>query len=190
MAAHKDQQRRHIVATALALVAEHGLADVSMSLLARRAGIARATLYNYFPDLESVLAAAVADQVTTVISQLRRDTDPAGQLDRTIRALLGWLARRPRTGNHADPMGRLSPHVIATLHEPLDRIRELVSGIVRRGVADGTFTATADPGLHAEFIVQLLFGLDSCGDDAHQQAVGDQLPRFVLRGLGYQAGAG
>ncbi|HEY3610906.1 MAG TPA: TetR/AcrR family transcriptional regulator, partial [Pseudonocardiaceae bacterium] len=181
---------QHIAATALALIAEHGLPGVSMSLLARRAGIARATLYNYFPDLESVLAAVVADQVSALTTRLRHDldpvTDPAEQLDRTLRTLLGWLARRPRTGNHTDPVGRLSPDVIATLHEPLDRLRELVRDILERGVADSTFDAIIDPALHAEFIIRLLFGLDTHNAGARRRhAIGDQLPRFVLRGLGH-----
>lgn len=83
-------------------------------------------------------------------------------------------------------MGRLSPHVIATLHEPLDRLRDFVRDILERGVADNTFDANLDPGLHAEFIIRLLFGLDThTAGTRRRQAIGDQLPRFVLRGLGH-----
>jgi hypothetical protein len=70
-----------------------------------------------------------------------RAPDPAEQLDRTLRTLLGWLARRPRTGNHTDPAGRLSSHVIATLHQPLDQLRDFVRDILERGVVDSTFDA-------------------------------------------------
>lgn len=191
LAARKDQRRRHIAATAAALIDHHGVAGLSMSLLARRAGIARATLYNYFPDLESVLATVVAEQVRAMTVELDRrlaaTTDPAEQLDRTLRALLDWLGRRPGTGSHADP--RLSPHVIATLHEPLDGLRERVRRVLERGVADGTFAATVDPSVHAEFVIRLLFGLRAhTGDARHQRLIAEQLPRFVLSGLGSHRG--
>ncbi len=38
--------------TTAALVREHGLAAVTMSQIAAAAGIGRATLYKYFPDVE------------------------------------------------------------------------------------------------------------------------------------------
>lgn len=186
LAARKDQRRQHIAATAAALIDQHGVAGLSMSLLARRAGIARATLYNYFPELESVLAAVVAEQVGAMTVRLERSlaasTDPAEQLDRTLRALLDWLIRRPGAGDHADP--RLSPHVIAALHEPLDGLRDLLRRVLDRGVADGVFAATVDPGVYAEFIIRLLFGLRSyAGDPQQQRTLAAQLPQFVLCGL-------
>jgi AcrR family transcriptional regulator len=41
-----------------------------MTALARRSGVARATLYNYFPDVEQVLEALVAAQVSQFLSDL------------------------------------------------------------------------------------------------------------------------
>ena len=43
--------------TTAALVREHGLASVTMSQIAAAAGIGRATLYKYFPDVEAILVA-------------------------------------------------------------------------------------------------------------------------------------
>jgi AcrR family transcriptional regulator len=43
--------------TTAALVAEHGLASVTMSQIAEQTGIGRATLYKYFPDVEAILVA-------------------------------------------------------------------------------------------------------------------------------------
>src|SRR5882724_4265205 len=43
--------------TTAALVHEHGLAAVTMSQIAVAAGIGRATLYKYFPDVEAILVA-------------------------------------------------------------------------------------------------------------------------------------
>lgn len=43
--------------TTAALVAEQGLTSVTMSRIAKESGIGLATLYKYFPDVESILLA-------------------------------------------------------------------------------------------------------------------------------------
>jgi AcrR family transcriptional regulator len=51
---HRREVRDAIVDTAAALVAEHGLASVTMSQIAGETGIGRAMLYKYFPDVEAI----------------------------------------------------------------------------------------------------------------------------------------
>jgi AcrR family transcriptional regulator len=57
IAAHRDAVRDATLDATAALVAEHGLTGVTMSQIAKESGIGRATLYKYFPDIESILAA-------------------------------------------------------------------------------------------------------------------------------------
>jgi AcrR family transcriptional regulator len=184
LANHKQRLREHIIHTAADLVAELGTADVPMSLLARRAGIARATLYNYFPDFERVLTALVADQVarfrTHLDQQLATVSDPPERLRRYLLAVHRWSARqrqqRPAT-NHRDTTGKLSPHVIAAMHEPLTELRDVLTGILAAGVADRSFATDIDPSRHAGFILKLLLDPGSAtGSPA-------QLLRFIERGL-------
>jgi AcrR family transcriptional regulator len=52
---HRREVRDAILDTTAALVAEHGLLSVTMSQIAERTGIGRATLYKYFPDVEAIL---------------------------------------------------------------------------------------------------------------------------------------
>jgi len=82
---HKRRQREHILRTAADLISERGVGEVAMSVLARRAGVARATLYNYFPDFEHVVAAVVADQAARfrrhLDQQLAATADPADRVD-------------------------------------------------------------------------------------------------------------
>src|ERR1039458_1901512 len=54
------------------LLAGQGLASVPMSKIAAEAGIGRATLYKYFPDLESILIAWHERQVASHLEQLAR----------------------------------------------------------------------------------------------------------------------
>ncbi len=55
--AHRHAVREATLDAAAALLAEHGLRAVTMSQIAERTGIGRATLYKYFPDVEAILAA-------------------------------------------------------------------------------------------------------------------------------------
>ncbi|SRR5258708_7954289 len=70
------------------LVAAHGLASVTMSQIAGEAGIGRATLYKYFPDLESILVAWHERQVTSHLEQLSRIRDQGGAPSQQLQAVL------------------------------------------------------------------------------------------------------
>jgi hypothetical protein len=45
--------------------------------------------------------------------------------------------------------GRLSPHLLAVIHEPLIDLRELLTAILTDGVSQQAFAADIDPPLHA-----------------------------------------
>jgi AcrR family transcriptional regulator len=75
--AHRRAVRDATLDTTVALVAEHGLASVTMSQIAEQTGIGRATLYKYFPDVEAILLAWHQRQVAEHLEQLpRSETTP------------------------------------------------------------------------------------------------------------------
>ncbi|MDR0358963.1 MAG: TetR/AcrR family transcriptional regulator, partial [bacterium] len=55
--AHRQAVREATLDTAADLVAERGLASVTMSQIAEQTGIGRATMYKYFRDVDSILIA-------------------------------------------------------------------------------------------------------------------------------------
>jgi AcrR family transcriptional regulator len=57
MDTHRRQVHDAILDATAELIAERGPMSVAMSAVAGRAGIGRATLYKYFPDVESILVA-------------------------------------------------------------------------------------------------------------------------------------
>src|SRR5438046_9048604 len=90
MAAHRRGVRDAILHTAATLATERGLHAVTMSEIAERAGIGRATLYKYFPDVEAILVAWHDRQITLHLRQLTAARDaagtPAGQLEAVLTA--------------------------------------------------------------------------------------------------------
>src|SRR5579872_5743227 len=87
-----DARRNRDAIVAAALVALTESPEVSLNAIARRAGVANATLYRHFPTREELVLAVYEHEV-------RRLVDAAGQLLREqapIDALRSWVERLAR----------------------------------------------------------------------------------------------
>ncbi|MBV9088830.1 MAG: TetR/AcrR family transcriptional regulator [Mycobacteriaceae bacterium] len=70
-----DRQREAIVAAVRDLLEEHSFADLSVSTISERAGVARSGFYFYFDSKYAVLAVILADFLTQ-LDQLTHDFAP------------------------------------------------------------------------------------------------------------------
>jgi AcrR family transcriptional regulator len=100
--AHRRAVRDAAVDAAAALVAERGLVSVTMTEVARRTGIGRATLYKYFSDVESILIAWHERQVGRHLERLIAVRDEAGDASRRVRAVLETYALLASQTPHTD----------------------------------------------------------------------------------------
>ncbi len=86
--AHRREVRDAVLDTTAALAAEHGLLSVTMSHIAEEAGIGRATLYKYFPDVEAILLAWHERQIDRHLEHLAEVRDHAGDAGQRLEAVL------------------------------------------------------------------------------------------------------
>src|SRR5919199_6256529 len=86
--AHRREVRDAILDATVALVGERGPTAVTMSEIAEATGIGRATLYKYFPDVESILAAWHERQVNAHLEQLTGIRNQAGTAAERLAAVL------------------------------------------------------------------------------------------------------
>ena len=86
--AHRAAVRDAILDTTAALVAEHGLRSVTMSQIAEKTGIGRATLYKYFSNVEAILFAWHERQITGHLEYLAEVRDQAGDASERLEAVL------------------------------------------------------------------------------------------------------
>ena len=121
---HRRAVHDAILGAAGALVAERGLRAVTMSALAERAGVGRATLYKYFPDVESVLAAWHDAHVTAHASQLIQLKDGRGSAAQRLAAVLAAYADVQRRQHE----GELAAMLHATTH--VDHARNRIEDVV------------------------------------------------------------
>jgi AcrR family transcriptional regulator len=113
--------------------------EASMEAVARRAGVARATLYAHFPSREALIEAvterAIAASAEVIASASPDDGDPREALTRVLAT--AW---RTLDSYHAlvEINARLAPDRLRTLHAPvLGQLRPLLE----RGQASGSFNA-------------------------------------------------
>ena len=138
-----DAHRRAVTDATLdataSLVAEHGLASVTMSEVARETGIGRATLYKYFPDVEAVLAAWHERQVTTHLQQLAEVRDRAGGSSARLEAvldayaLISYESSRKRHGTEFVALMHQGGHLVHAEQQLNDLIRDLVTEGAKTG---------------------------------------------------------
>ncbi len=146
--AHRREVHTAILDTTAALVAEHGLASVTMSQIADKAGIGRATLYKYFPDVETILVAWHGRRITDHLGHLAEVRDRTEGAGERIRAVLEAFAliSHERHGTELATLLHRGEHVARAQRHLSDFVKDLLvdgvaSGDVRDDVATGELAA-------------------------------------------------
>jgi AcrR family transcriptional regulator len=129
---HRREVRDAIIDTTTSLIARHGLRGVTMSQIAEQTGIGRATLYKYFPDVESILVAWHERHVSEhlrLLSELRDRADTAGgQLEVVLQgyALICFDVSHEQPGTDLVALVHQGQHVARAQHQLNHFLRDLL----------------------------------------------------------------
>jgi AcrR family transcriptional regulator len=139
-----DERRRRLLELGARLFTEHAYDEISMSQIARAAGISKALLYHYFPSKRDYFVATLAGGAEELRARVQPDPDlpPAQALAAAVDAYLAWIEE------NAEAYEKLFPSAAA-----VPEVRELVEGVR---------TATAD---------RILEGLDAAANPRARTAV-------------------
>jgi AcrR family transcriptional regulator len=162
--AHRGAVRDAALDATADLVAKHGIGTVSMSRIAQRAGIGRATLYKYFPDVDAVLEAWHQRQVLAHLQAVSQASSTAGSpLDR-LRAVLAAYAAAVQQQLGGDPGTLLhrSAHVVRAQQT----LQLLVADLVAEGVAAAEVRSDVPPRELALFCLHATAAATSTSSDA------------------------
>ena len=116
-----DERRRRLLEQGAELFSRHAYADLSMSAIAREAGISKALLYHYFPSKQAFFVATLEQQAAELAARVDAvdpALPPAEQLAAALDAFLGWVEE------HAEGYGKL---LVGAATHP--EVRELVEGV-------------------------------------------------------------
>jgi AcrR family transcriptional regulator len=177
--AHRHQVRDAILDAAWSLVAEHGLLSVTMSQIAEHAGIGRATLYKYFPDVEAILLAWHERQVAGHLQQLAEVADQAGGGGERLEAVLETYAligyQRQQHGTELAGLLHRHDRVAAAQRQLRDLLEARLAEAAASGEVRGDVAA-------AELASYCLYALAGASSLPSRAAVG-RLVAVTLAGL-------
>ncbi len=129
---HREAVRKAVLDAAAWLVADVGLTGVTMSAIAERTGIGRATLYKYFPDVEAILGAWHERHIG---EHLQRLAEVAEELDDPAERLVAVLEAYARIVSESVRHGGSS--LVAQLHRGTHvqhaelHLRKTVAGLIK-----------------------------------------------------------
>ena len=152
--AHRHDVREAILHATLALVAEHGPLSVTMSQVAEKTGIGRATLYKYFVDVEAILVAWHDRQVAHHLEHLTKlrghAEDPGSRLHAVLEAYA--LIRH----EHHDPELAALVHRGEHLGPAHDQLANLLSELLSEAAAAGAIRDDIAPSELALFCIHAI----------------------------------
>ncbi|WP_405136395.1 TetR/AcrR family transcriptional regulator [Nocardia sp. NBC_01388] len=156
--AHREQVREAIVNVTSTLVFEQGLRAVTMSQIAEHAGIGRATLYKYFPDVETILRTWHARQIDSHISELTQVRAGAGSPGERLDAVLASYAHiAHQTGSHDRELVKFL-HPDERIVNAQNQLREIVRQLIEEGATAGELRDDVDPAELANYCLHALSG--------------------------------
>jgi AcrR family transcriptional regulator len=158
--AHRRAVRDATLDATAALVAEHGLPAVTMSQIAEKTGIGRATLYKYFPDVEAILVAWHERHVIQHLEHLAAVRDRAGRspVERLHAVLEAFalIAHERHDGELASLLHR-GEHVARAQRE----LRVFVRDLLVEGTKTGDFRDDVAPDELARYCLHALTAASS-----------------------------
>lgn len=143
-----QRTRDAVLPATLAVLAERGFANFTMEGVAEAAGVAKSTVYRYWPTKLALLRDA--------LEGLNRQPDvelEAGSARERIERLLGHLAAALGDSLLSGCMPALveaaerHPEVAEFLHQYSDRRRSALTALIHKGVQAGELPAHLDPEL-------------------------------------------
>jgi AcrR family transcriptional regulator len=140
---HKLLTRNALLDAAVDAFVRYGFAGTSIGAMADLAGIARTTVYEYFPNKEAVLAALIEDRLPPIIDRLVDDLPEGGPADRLAQILRRAFRFVGDYPIEAELLFRVSRELPKPERDQawsvFDRVREEMARVCREGIESGEF---------------------------------------------------
>ncbi|MFC4467807.1 TetR/AcrR family transcriptional regulator [Streptomyces xiangluensis] len=178
--AHRRAVRDAILNTTAELAAERGVRSVTMSQVAEEAGIGRATLYKYFPDVESILLAWHDRQITEHLGQLAEIRDQADGPDEQLEAVLRAFAHisRQSRGHHGTELSAFLHRDVRVVRAQ-QQLHDMIRDLLAEGARTGVFRDDVAPDELATYCLHAL----TAAAALPSEAAADRLVAVTLSGL-------
>lgn len=181
VAEHNVMRRRQVVDAAVEVLTEKGVAGLHPAAVAARTGLARSTMYQYYPSTQALLGAAVEAMLAAARDRALAAVAGADTPVARVTAYLHSAMAEAQSGH-----GRLAE--IATLPMPevcregIRALHEQMTEPLRQALAEA---GTPDPGAVAGFVNAVVNAVAvAIRHGAPPESTIDAALRFALAGAG------
>jgi AcrR family transcriptional regulator len=175
-----DARRNRDAILAAALEALTETPDASLNAIARRAGVANATLYRHFPTREDLVLAAYDHEVRTLVDAadvLLRAHEPSDALRRWVERLARYAVTKHGL---ADALRKATtPGSDLSSTDTYNTIVAALDRLLQANISAGTLR----PGLDADDVILALAGLWQLDPAGNWKAQARRIYAIVLNGL-------
>ncbi|HZA32683.1 MAG TPA: TetR/AcrR family transcriptional regulator [Propionibacteriaceae bacterium] len=155
--AHRAEVREAILNAAGDLLRRRGLLGVTMSDLAAAAGIGRATLYKYFPDVEQVVTSWHERQVAAHLAELAAIREQPGDSVQRLRAVsLAYGRICQQRQQHGDAELRAALHRHRPAGDRPDQLVAIFADLIVEAAASGAVRGDVPPDELAAYCISAL----------------------------------
>lgn len=186
---HKELTRAALLTAGADAFVAYGLSGTSIGVLAENAGIARTTVYEYFPNKESVLAALIEERLPPIIDRLLADLPdgcPVDRLAEVLRRSFSFVADNPVEATLLFRVSRELPKPERdTAWSVFTRVRSEMFRLCREGIESGEFPDIDPDSLGSIVGDHLIGGIDDISARGSESAeiVAEARIVFLRHGL-------
>jgi AcrR family transcriptional regulator len=186
-----EEKRRIVLQAAFEVIQQVGVRKLTLDDVAERAGLAKSSLYHYFPSKKKLLRAVAQAQLDMVLAKVEQAVAEARTHEERLNAV--GRAVLDHAAELAAFPGMTSSDRLAACHEVSEeaaefklRVRQILRELIEAGVADGVF-GVEDPDLVAFVMAAGIRGLAETameGEIPQSMRAGvDRLGALLLDGL-------
>ncbi|MFI5394575.1 MAG: TetR/AcrR family transcriptional regulator [Candidatus Binatia bacterium] len=163
----RDDARRDLMDIAIDCFARYGYQATSIDRIAKAAGVTKGALYYHFKDKEDLLFAAVTKRLGQFERRVAADLALVLDAPTALRQVARVCLDHATKSNHRRLIVTLmveaidtNPRLAAEFRAMMQRFREFLESIVRRGQKAGQFRADVDPAVAAEVYAGAIMGAE------------------------------
>ncbi|SEE68432.1 TetR/AcrR family transcriptional regulator [Ruania alba] len=191
LAEHREHVRTQLFDALTRLMTESGFDAVSLADIAAAAGVGRTSVYNHFPDKESLLISFIEHETSKYVTDLRASLadvqDPEDQLRVYVREQIN-LKTIYHLAPGPDLRSVVSRSTQVRLREHVSQVADLLAGILRSGITAGRLPAQ-DVDAVVPLINSCLSGRTFPDTEPERTRAIEATEHFVLRAVGLREAA-
>ncbi|MFC5281561.1 TetR/AcrR family transcriptional regulator [Arcanobacterium canis] len=189
LAEHRERTRDALFGALQRLMEERGFDGITMSDLAREAGIGRTAIYNHVHDKEDLLMEFVAHEISVYVENVQKSlattANPIDQLRIFVRSQL--LQERAYLRAPGPPLIQVvSPETAHQMGKHIAQSSKILRGIIHACINNG-LAPQQDVGIAITLINGALTGRRIPKEEPERSMFFDAAERFVVRAIGADA---